>query len=354
MAYTINITERTLHFRQPAGTSRGVYTERHIWLVTVTDGSKVGMGECAPLPDLSCDALPPYIYNKVLRRFCDEVEQTGVIDYEAMRDYPSMLFGLETAMQSLQAQNANRLPHVLFDTAFSRGETGIPINGLVWMGTYEEMEKRIEEKLSQGYRCVKLKIGAIDFEQELDLLRRIRERFGPREVQLRLDANGAFAFDEALYRLELLSQYAIHSIEQPIKAGQWANMAELCRDAPLPIALDEELIGINDPGQKRQMLHIIKPAFIVLKPSLHGGMAGCREWVDIARDEGIGSWITSALESNVGLNAIAQFCSDLYGDNITLPQGLGTGLLFTDNISIETCELKIENCELKIESRRVP
>ena len=179
---------------------------------------------------------------------------------------------------------------------------------------------------------MKLKVGAIDFENELHLVRRIRERFSRHEVQLRLDANGGFKYPQALYQLELLSQYAIHSIEQPIKAKQWAFMAELCRESPLPIALDEELIGVNDPSAKRQMLRIIKPSYIVLKPSLHGGMAGCREWIEIARDEGIGSWITSALESNVGLNAIAQFCSSVYGPGITMPQGLGTGQLFTDNI----------------------
>ena len=328
MKYKITIEERVLHFKQPAGTSRGVYTERHIWLVTVSDGSSVGIGECAPLPDLSCDALPPSIYNIVLRRFCDEVEQTGIIAYEDLRSYPSMLFGLETALLSLQSSQR------LSDTPFARGEEGIPINGLVWMGSYDEMAQRMEEKLRQGFRCIKLKIGAIDFDQELDLLRRIRERFGPREVELRVDANGAFHFDngDALYKLELLSQYALHSIEQPVKAGQWANMAELSRESPLPIALDEELIGINDPEQKRQMLNIIRPSYIVLKPSLHGGMAGCREWIDIARDMGIGSWITSALESNIGLNAIAQFCAHVYGPHITMPQGLGTGQLFTDNI----------------------
>lgn len=322
----IDVEERVLHFKQPAGTSRGVYTERRIWLVRMSDGSSVGMGECAPLPDLSCDALEPYIYNKVLGDFCRQVEQTGEIPYEDLRDYPSMLFGLETAMLNL------RRGCLLFDTPFANGKQGIPINGLVWMGSYEEMLQRMEDKLAQGFRCVKLKVGAIDFEHELDLVKRIRERFSHREVELRLDANGGFKPEDALYRLELLSQYAIHSIEQPIKQKQWAKMAELCRDAPLPIALDEELIGVNDPEIKRQMLRIIKPAYIVLKPSLHGGMMGCREWIDIAREEGIGSWITSALESNVGLNAIAQFCSEVYGDEITFPQGLGTGQLFTDNI----------------------
>ena len=254
-----------------------------------------------------------------------------------LRDYPSMLFGLETALFHLQ--NGDRL----FDTAFSRGETGIPINGLVWMGNHDEMLQRLEEKLEKGFRCIKLKIGAIDFDQELDLIRRIRDRFSFHEVELRVDANGAFPYDEALYKLELLSQYNIHSIEQPIKAGQWAFMADLCRESPLPIALDEELIGVNDPAMKRHMLNIIKPRYIILKPSLHGGMAGCREWIETARDLGIGSWITSALESNIGLNAIAQFASSVYGDHITMPQGLGTGQLFTDNIPMP---LEIRNDQL--------
>ena len=257
---------------------------------------------------------------------CEEVCDTGIVNYDYLRDYPSMLFGLETALLNL------KLGDRLFDTSFSRGEEGIPINGLVWMGNYEEMLRRMEEKLEQGFHCVKLKIGAIDFEQELDLVRRIRTRFTHHEVELRLDANGAFPYQEALYKLELLSQYNIHSIEQPIKAGQWGYMADLCRESPLPIALDEELIGMNDPEMKRHMLGMIKPQYIILKPSLHGGMMGCREWIDIAADLGIGSWITSALESNVGLNAIAQFASEVYGDHIGMPQGLGTGQLFTDNI----------------------
>ena len=322
------IEEKTLHFKQPAGTSRGVYTTRKIWLVRLSDGEREGVGECAPLPDLSCDAMDDEEYRSILNRVCEEFCQRQELDNDSWRQYPSMLFGLETAW--LNMTNGD----ILFDTAFSRGEVGIPINGLVWMGSYEEMLKRMEEKLEKGFRCVKLKIGAIDFDQELDLVKRIRERFSHHEVELRLDANGAFKYEEALYKLELLSQYAIHSIEQPIKAGQWAYMAELCRESPLPIALDEELIGVNDPEMKRHMLNIIKPRYIILKPSLHGGMQGCREWIETAKDMGIGSWITSALESNIGLNAIAQFASDVYGDHITMPQGLGTGQLFTDNIDM--------------------
>ena len=325
------IEERVLHFKQPAGTSRGVYTTRKIWLIHLSDGQREGVGECAPLPDLSCDTGPDYAI--VLNKACADFCQRGEIDYEALRPFPSMLFGLETALMNLERGNR------LFDTAFSRGEVGIPINGLVWMGSYEEMLQRMEQKLEQGFRCVKLKIGAIDFEQELDLIKRIRERFSFHEVELRLDANGAFPYEEALYKLELLSQYAIHSIEQPIRQGQWAYMAELCRESPLPIALDEELIGVNDPEMKRHMLNVIKPRYIILKPSLHGGMQGCREWISTAQELGIGSWITSALESNIGLNAIAQFASDVYGDDIRMPQGLGTGQLFTDNfdMGLEIC-----------------
>jgi len=320
----IEIEERVFHFKQPAGTSRGVYTERTSWLVKATENGRVGVGECAPLPDLSCDARPDYA--KVLREFCDEVERTGEIDDVKLEEFPSMRFGLETALLNLR--NGRRL----FDTPFSRGEQGIPINGLVWMGTYEEMLGRMEQKLEQGFHCVKLKIGAIGFDQELELVKKIRQRFSHHDVEIRLDANGGFDYDGALYKLELLSQYVIHSIEQPIKAKQWGNMAELCWDSPLPIALDEELIGVNDRETKRELLNIIKPAYIVLKPSLHGGIAGCKEWIALARERRIGYWMTSALESNVGLNAIAQFCSEVCGEHITMPQGLGTGQLFTDNI----------------------
>ena len=326
MKLKTTVERRTFHFRQPAGTSRGVYTQRVSWLVTVSDERGLtGTGECAPLPDLSCDAGPDY--EERLHGFCERLEREGRLDLEALRPYPSMLFGLETALLALQHPDGR-----LFDTAFSRGEVGIPINGLVWMGSYDEMLARMDEKLAQGFRCVKLKIGAIDFDRELELVRRLRERFPLRQLEIRLDANGAFSFDEALYKLELLSQYAVHSIEQPIKAAQWGYMAELCRESPLPIALDEELIGVSDPDMKRHLLSIVKPAYIVLKPSLHGGMAGCREWVDAAREQGVGSWMTSALEANVGLNAVAQLCSSLYGDDIRMAQGLGTGQLFTDNV----------------------
>ena len=342
----IDIEERMLHFKQPAGTSRGIYTERRIWLVKVIDGERVGIGECAPLPKLSCDDIPDYseelrVKSEEFAAAIQKGDEAIATFFETLRDYPSMLFGMETALDGLKTSLAPS------QKERAGGAISIPTNGLVWMGSYDEMEQRIEQKLNQGFHCIKLKIGAIDFDAELELLKKIRKRFGPREIELRVDANGAFAYDEALYKLELLSQYALHSIEQPIKAKQWANMSELCRESPLRIALDEELIGVNDPEQKRQMLNIIRPAYIVLKPSLHGGMMGVREWVEIANDMGIGSWITSALESNVGLYAIARLAYDIYGPNIRMPQGLGTGLLFTDNIPMP---LKMQGERLIIEN----
>lgn len=329
----ITITSKLLHFLQPAGTSRGVYNTRLSFYLKLTSDEQpdvVGVGECATLPDLSCDAMPPNEYERKLRTFCNEYERTGVIDYEAMRAYPSMLFGLETAVAQFNAKGSLNF----FDTPFGRGEEGIPINGLVWMGTFEEMFERLEAKLKAGFRCVKLKIGAIDFDRELQLIRHIRSTFNRKDVELRVDANGGFTPEEALSRMEALVQYGIHSIEQPIKQHQWTEMARLCAATPLPIGLDEELIGVNERQKKIELLDTIRPQYIVLKPSLHGGMAGTEEWIQLARERNIGSWITSALESNVGLNAIAQLTASIYGTNIRHAQGLGTGQLFADNIEI--------------------
>lgn len=329
----ITITSKLLHFLQPAGTSRGVYNTRLSFYLKLTSDEQpnvVGVGECATLPDLSCDAMPPNDYERKLRTFCDEYERTGVIDYEAMRAYPSMLFGLETAVAQFNAKGSLNF----FNTPFGRGEEGIPINGLVWMGTFEEMFKRLEAKLKAGFRCIKIKIGAIDFDRELQLIRHIRSTFSRKDVELRVDANGGFTPEEALSRMEALVQYDIHSIEQPIKQHQWTEMARLCAATPLPIGLDEELIGVNERQKKIELLDTIRPQYIVLKPSLHGGMAETKEWIQIARERNIGSWITSALESNVGLNAIAQLTASIYGTNIHHAQGLGTGQLFADNIEM--------------------
>ena len=338
---TFSIQEKLLHFKQPAGTSRGVYITRRIWLLTVEHDGRTAIGECAPLPQLSCDDIPDY--EAVLRRFCDIIEATGSIPYDEMRNYPSMLFGVETALAQL-----SRTDGLLYDTPFSHGEEGIPINGLVWMGTHDEMLSRLKEKLALGFRCVKLKIGAIDFAKELDLIQHIRKHFSREEVELRVDANGGFTPDVALERLQELARYDIHSIEQPIMAHQWSEMAQLCQLSPLPIALDEELIGVNSTDEKIRLLDTIKPQYIILKPSLHGGVAGTREWIALANERGIGSWITSALESNIGLNAIAQLAADIYGSKITVPQGLGTGMLFTDNIPMP---LEIRNDCLWITKR---
>lgn len=329
--YQVKLSSRTLHFIQPAGTSRGVYTTRQSYYVTLSDDNVpgiVGIGECATLPDLSCDAMPPKEYERILKGFCDDLCQSGKIDKEAMRPYPSMLFGLETAKRQLD--NGGGID--LFNTPFGRGEEGITINGLIWMGTFDEMFQRLEAKLKAGFHCVKLKIGAIDFEKELRLIQHIRQHFSRKEVELRVDANGGFTPDNAMQRLEALAKYDIHSIEQPIRQHQWKEMARLCKNSPLPIALDEELIGVNDLTEKNQLLDTIQPQYIILKPSLHGGISGTREWIRLAKERGIGSWITSALESNIGLNAIAQLTADIYGPHITMAQGLGTGQLFSDNI----------------------
>lgn len=329
--YHIEITTRVFHFKEPAGTSRGVYhtrTSRFVRLTCDDMPGIAGVGECAPLPRLSCDDVPDY--DAVLRRHCDDVCARGSIDVDALRDWPSMLFGLETAWRQLHAGGSTALSA----TPFARGQEGIPINGLVWMGDFDTMAARLEQKLAQGFSCVKIKIGAIDFADEIALIARLRDRYGSDRIELRVDANGAFSPAETLDRLRQLSHYGIHSIEQPIMAGQWQEMARLCASSPLSIALDEELIGVNTLERKRELLDTIKPRYIILKPSLHGGMAGCREWIDLARERGIGSWITSALESNVGLNAIAHLAAEVYGPAITIPQGLGTGQLFTDNIDM--------------------
>lgn len=323
----VRIEEKVFHFRQPAGTSRGVYRTRKSWMVTLTDkDGRSGTGECAPLPALSCDDVPNYA--EILNRHCLTLAQTGRIPTEELRPYPSMLFGIETALLHLESGNLN-----FFDTPWCRGEEGIPINGLVWMGTMQEMQERLIEKLEAGFSCIKLKIG-VDFESELGLLEYVRSRYGQNEVELRVDANGAFSIAEAEEKLRCLYAFGLHSIEQPIRAGQWTDMARLCRTSQLPIALDEELIGINGTEEKARLLDEVRPSFLVLKPSLHGGMAGTREWVELARQRGIGTWVTSALESNVGLHAIAQFTAQLYGSGIKMAQGLGTGLLYTDNIDM--------------------
>ena len=323
--FKTEIIRKQLHFKQPAGTSRGVYTTRNVWYIVLTDPqdpAHYGVGECAPLPALSCDDVPEY--ESILKDTCRQLEKNADTVLENLKNFPSIRFGVETALAHYQSQSLQ-----LWHTPFSQGKEGIPINGLIWMGNFDEMYQRIEEKMRQGFRCIKLKIGAIDFDKELELLAHIRKHFTPEQIELRVDANGAFSLSDALEKLKQLSEYQLHSIEQPIRAGQWKEMAKLCDNPPFPIALDEELIGINHLSQKIELLDTIRPQYIILKPSLHGGISGSKEWIDLATERGIGSWVTSALESNIGLNAIAQWTATLQP---TLPQGLGTGLLFTDNI----------------------
>lgn len=284
----------------------------------------MGIGECAPLPYLGCDDLPHY--RQLLSAACLRFEQTGRLDTEALRPYPSILFGLETAIRHYEKNS-----YALWDTPFSRGEAGIPINGLIWMGNYRMMLEQIEAKMKAGFGCIKLKIGAIHFEEELALLRHIRNHFTAADITLRVDANGAFSPADALDKLCRLAELDLHSIEQPIRAGQWEEMARLTAATPLPIALDEELIGCNTPAGKKELLTAIRPQYIILKPSLHGGICGGNEWIEEAERQQIGWWITSALESNIGLNAIAHWCATFRNP---LPQGLGTGGLFTNNVEM--------------------
>ena len=341
---TSRLIEKTLTFKAPAGTSRGTYLTRRVYYVVLKDltTGRIGIGECAPLPKLSCDDVPDYVER--LKSFLAETTQTGVMPSGDINDFPSIRFGLETALMHL------RVGHLRFwDTPFARGRASLPINGLIWMGTKAEMHTRIEEKMAQGFRCLKLKIGAIDFDDELDLLNGIRRAFPANRLELRVDANGAFTPDDALQKLQALARYDIHSIEQPIRAGQWDAMRHLCDTSSIPIALDEELIGLNHISDMAKMLDAVKPAYIILKPSLHGSFSGCCTWLKLAQARGIGPWATSALESNVGLNAIAQWAAAVMPTNVV--QGLGTGQLFTDNI---TSPLYLEGDQLYFDPLEEP
>ncbi|MFY9152740.1 MAG: o-succinylbenzoate synthase [Prolixibacteraceae bacterium] len=311
----------TLNFKQASGTSRGVYTTRDSWFIFLSDGINTGIGECAPLPGLSMES-PRRMSSKLLQ-VCDEIGFFTKFPQD-LREWPSIVFGLETALLDLK----NGGKQILFPSEFTAGNTGIPINGLIWMGTPEFMKQQIRTKIEAGFRCIKLKIGALDFNTEFELLKSIRKEFSPEEITLRVDANGAFSMENVLENLKRLSDLRIHSIEQPIEAGNWNEMAELCLKSPVPIALDEELIGITTHSEMQRLVETIRPAFLILKPTLHGGFATCESWIELAEKNNTGWWITSALESNIGLNAIAQWAFHLNAKN---EQGLGTGQLFTNN-----------------------
>lgn len=312
-----------LIFKRPSGTSRGVMTTKETWFIRLNDADgRSGVGECGLLRGLSYDDRPGY--EKQLEAVC--ANPIHFLTYpEELNEWPSIRFGLEIAAKDL----ASDREHILFESPFTRGEEAIPINGLIWMGEKQFMFDQIKQKLKEDFRCVKLKIGAIDFKEELALLKYIRSEFSANDIELRVDANGAFAPSDALEKLKRLSDFELHSIEQPIKAAQWEDMAALCRVTPLDIALDEELIGLVDPKKQEEMLDSIRPQHIILKPSLVGGWAQSKRWIDLAQKRDIGWWVTSALESNIGLNAISQWTYKLKSDQY---QGLGTGALYTNNI----------------------
>ncbi|MEG9326445.1 o-succinylbenzoate synthase [Salinimicrobium catena] len=311
-----------LNFKRPSGTSRGVMTQKETWFLMLETEDSIGIGECGILRSLSFDDRSDY--EDRLMWVCENIELGPDKLWEKLREFPSIQFGVEMAFRSLHAQTS----FLLFPSEFTEGKAAIPINGLVWMGEEAFMKEQIVQKIEQGFRCIKLKIGAIDFEKELDLLRYIRKEFPSEEMEIRVDANGAFSPSEAMEKLKRLSELELHSIEQPVKQRQWEVMASLCEKTPIPIALDEELIGITSVTKKRELLQIIKPQYLIFKPSLIGGFRGTTEWIELADEQGTGWWITSALESNVGLNAIAQYT---FEQNNPMPQGLGTGGLYTNN-----------------------
>ena len=328
----IEVKKYRLNFKFNAGTSRGVMTYKDSWFIKLFDNTNSGLfgiGECGPLKGLSPDLEGDL--EKAITDCSSRVSALKNIQFSDINDfvpegYPALRFALETALLDLQ----NGGKRVLYDNEFTKSRETIPINGLVWMGDKALMHQRINDKIAEGFTCIKIKIGAINFEEELELLKHIRDNFSSDQITIRLDANGAFNQSNVFSNLEQLSRYDIHSIEQPIMAGDWFLMRQICNDSPIPIALDEELIGINGPDRKLQMLEEINPAYIILKPTLLGGLKQSAEWIDLATSKGIGWWITSALESNIGLNAIAQFVAN---NSIELPQGLGTGQLFYNNIA---------------------
>ncbi|ODS78910.1 MAG: o-succinylbenzoate synthase [Cytophagaceae bacterium SCN 52-12] len=349
MSLLLSFAPHTLKFKFEAGTSRGVLTSKTTYIATVRDHEfpeVYGVGECGPLKGLSPDDLPDL--ERILSELAVNFNRLSLgpegWDYAELLDslvslqYPAVRFGLETALCDFQ--NGGR--RVYFDNDFSKGKQSIDINGLIWMGTPAFMEEQIEAKLASGYKTLKMKVGAIDFEQECRLLEGIRKRFSAEEITLRVDANGAFQPGDALRKLERLAAYDLHSIEQPVAKGQPELMAGLVRESPLAIALDEELIGVVSQPGKRELLETIRPPFIVLKPTLLGGFAETRQWIAIAEEMGIRWWITSALESNIGLNAIAQFTAEFANP---LPQGLGTGQLYENNFG---SGLMIENGRLRM------
>lgn len=332
MSLRAGFFRKVFHFNFKARTSRGLMKDKTSWFITLQAADRpgiTGIGECGPLPGLSIDDTPDV--ESVLSKITEAINTSSFTADESQWveqlvpvEYPSLRFGLETAVLDLRHGGKR----IIFENGFLKGEP-ISINGLVWMGDMDFMMDQINKKVAQGFRCLKLKVGGLDFDRECDILEYIRKRYFREDIIIRLDANGAFKPDDVLYKLEAMSRFRIHSVEQPIKPGL-PEMEELCRKSPIPVAFDEELIGVHHPADKTSLLQKLKPQFIVLKPTLHGGLKGCAEWISIAESMNIGWWITSALESSIGLNAICQFTANY---NTTLPQGLGTGAIYDDNIA---------------------
>lgn len=325
-----------LTFKRPAGTSRGVLTIKHSWLIFIKENGIFGTGECSVIPGLSPDFVSIVDYEKELSIAIDLINANQLTPENAhtiLKNKPSILFGVECAF--LDLKNGGR--KVYFDNEFSKKERSIDINGLVWMGNESFMQEQIEQKLKEGFSTLKMKIGAIDFETEFKLLKKIRSQYDKEKITLRVDANGSFAPREVISVLNRLAELDVHSIEQPIKAGQWEEMKNICSSPPIPVALDEELIRVDSRNKKEELLSTIKPQFIILKPSLHGGIFGTKEWIELAEHNQIDWWMTSALESNIGLKAICELTAEY--DN-PLPQGLGTGSLYVSNFE---SDLTVEN-----------
>ena len=323
-----------LEFKQASGTSRGILKSKETWFIKIEDEHATGFGECGMFRGLSCDDRPDF--ESKLKWVCHHIDLGLEQLLIELIDFPSIQFGLEMAFLDLLSDSSN----VLFPSKFTSGKASIPINGLIWMGDEQFMKSQIRSKIDAGFDCLKIKIGAIDFDTELSLIKAIRKEYDVDTIELRVDANGAFSPLEAMEKLKRLSEFNLHSIEQPIRQGQYDAMAELCAQSPLPIALDEELIGIHDVTKRSLLLQTINPQYIIIKPTLVGGFSGSQSWIDLAEKQSVDWWITSALESNIGLNAIAQWTYQL---NVNRPQGLGTGALYTNNIE---APLKIDNGRL--------
>lgn len=325
-----------LEFKRPSGTSRGVLYEKETFILTIYENENKGVGECAVFRGLSFDDRPDY--EEKLQWLCENIQQEYEYLKKELKDFPSIWFGYEQAILNLKHGG-----RIYFPGEFTEGDKPVVINGLIWMGDIGYMEEQIQDKLDQGFHCIKLKIG-VDWKSEHEILQKLRQKFSNEMLELRVDANGGFTKHEAKTVLQQLADLHIHSIEQPIKAGNWNDMAELCAETPTAIALDEELIGIVDIDQKADLLEAIKPQYIILKPSLIGGFSGSDEWIELAEERNIGWWITSALESNIGLNAIAQYT---FTKKNPMPQGLGTGSLFVNNFE-SNLDLKGELLYFKV------